>query len=499
MKEKVIKITSTAYFFVLLCLNLKQVPKMYISLMICTFMYICVDYICNIGSKICLEKCNNNSSNNKKVFALTFSIMIIAMGSCWIAYFPGGMNLDALGQWEQVHYGYLDNWHPIANTLFIKGITRICDDFGFYILVQILAFALSVGYFNVVLYKIGIRIEIILLATIGVALNPGTLNTAICMYKDVAFTIFAILMMGLVIQIYSSAGAILNQTSKLVVFIITTFFCTLMRHNGCLFTFPVLFLGILLYPQFRKNFLISAFSVIILILTTKCMLYPCLDVRSHDNILGEVVGVPMAILGNEIVQDSICIDDETHEFLNTIASDDEWREYYVCGEWDSMRWEFGGSRLLQNEKLSKILKLTLKSVVRNPDLAFESFSENTRVIFQVVGNSYWWYEPYIEENEFGILMISDNKLRSIIQEYSYITTPKGISTFFWNLGTAFLIESLCFMISLIKHNYSKIIIVLPVLIYNIGTALLLAGPNYRYFYLNVPVISAIVLVTFIKE
>ena len=62
----------------------------------------------------------------------------------------------------------------------------------------------------------------------------------------------------------------------------------------------------------------------------------------NEQVLPEAAGIPMAILGNELVNSPNTIDDETHSFLNSIASDEEWKQNYYTGEWDSVKWNFGG-------------------------------------------------------------------------------------------------------------------------------------------------------------
>ena len=64
------------------------------------------------------------------------------------------MNLDALGQWDQAQHGGFNDWHPVIYTLFIYAVTRIHNDFAFYIFVQILLFSISIGYLSIAVNKL---------------------------------------------------------------------------------------------------------------------------------------------------------------------------------------------------------------------------------------------------------------------------------------------------------------------------------------------------------
>lgn len=64
-----------------------------------------------------------------------FVIIFLGQMVYWAANYPGGFNLDAYGQWDQVHgLQKLNNWHPVFTTMLCWLITRLCDSFAFCIL-----------------------------------------------------------------------------------------------------------------------------------------------------------------------------------------------------------------------------------------------------------------------------------------------------------------------------------------------------------------------------
>ena len=58
----------------------------------------------------------------KSRYTVLLYFVIILFGSCiyWFAYFPGGFNLDAYGQWSQAH-GVLpyNDWHCFVSTVIV--------------------------------------------------------------------------------------------------------------------------------------------------------------------------------------------------------------------------------------------------------------------------------------------------------------------------------------------------------------------------------------------
>ena len=55
--------------------------------------------------------------NYQGLFVRLFLFILAGGMLYWLAYYPGGFNLDAYGQWDQVHgIQKLNNWHPVLTT-----------------------------------------------------------------------------------------------------------------------------------------------------------------------------------------------------------------------------------------------------------------------------------------------------------------------------------------------------------------------------------------------
>jgi hypothetical protein len=225
-----------------------------------------------------------------------------------------------------------------------------------------------------------------------------------------------------------------------------------------------------------------------------------LNVEPHENVVGESVGVPMAILGNAMVNDQENIPDDVREFLLEIAPIDDWEYYYYIGEWDSCKWEFGDGDLLKDESITNILHYTLETAISCPKTTYQSIRENTRIVWEaVVTNPDWVPTNYIEENDMGISSQAVPLLRGFIENIKSISLLPVISNVVWNTGFGIIAILVIFCIRYRTVETRKILMFLPLFIYDFGTMVLLAGPNQRYFYCNAVLYIPIILVLLIER
>lgn len=180
----------------------------------------------------------NKEHNKNEIFLLCFAIVLIGQLLYWFAYYPGGFNLDALGQWDQIHgLQQLNNWHPILTTFFYWILTRFNDNFEFCILVQLVVFALSISYFLRELYKNGISIFFVLVSSLVIAINPAIGMNNVCLIKDVPFTIVVIWTFFLMYKIYLSAGKCITYLGNRILLAIILSALSLIRHNAVFYLY----------------------------------------------------------------------------------------------------------------------------------------------------------------------------------------------------------------------------------------------------------------------
>lgn len=430
-------------------------------------------------------------------FCASMAVLILAGQMLyWFAYYPGGFNLDAYGQWDQVHgLMGLNNWHPVFTTTLYWLLTRICDSLAFCIFIQIASFSLSASYLLTYLREIGVPRTLLVMAGAYIAFNPAIAMNNVCLFKDVPFTIALIWATVMLMKIVLSKGAWLERPLHLVLLGACMLALALIRHNGIFFILPVFACLAFFFRSAAKRVLLTSLAFVVSLALIQGPLFSALSVEKHDNPVGEMVGIPMAIMANLYVSNPEETPDDVESFLLSIAERSEWESKYLLGEWDSCKWDFGGIYLLQDESLIDVLGLTLSSVSVSPELAYQSIRENTRVVWQVVGTANWDTWVYIEDNCYGIVADPNPTCEAIaLNVLRESVGPLG-SLLCWNIGVFNVVMALLSVGAVARKDHCKLLLALPPITYNLLTMLLLCGPSHRYFYYCSVLLIPIVLFT----
>jgi len=441
----------------------------------------------------------NKPINRKIILRSSFiCFAIILIGECiyWKAFYPGGFNLDAVGQWMQsVNDLPFNNWHPVISTLWYKILICISSSFSFVIFSGLVLFAIAFSYVMSKFIKYNISEKVVYIISIVVALCPTIMLFNICMIKDVQFAILVTFLFGILIEIYMSRGIWLKNKLNFLCFAIILVITSMVRHNAILFT---LFLVIGVHFCVEKNLRYLLKIIIILMLSIiiiiNVFVYRLLNVEKHSNIVGEISGIAMCIMVNALVTDSENLPSDVHEFLNQFASDEQFKDIYICGEWDSCKWDIEKLDLLSNVSINTIILLTIKTICVCPQASYEAVKEATRMMWQVEGNVYWYPEIYIEDNSYNIVAQYNNNYHYMFDKIIKLSVLP-IFNCVWSLGLIMLI--LLFIAHVANSGIKNITFLFPIIINTFFTTLMLCGPNYRYFYyINILFIPLIFVLLF---
>ena len=455
------------------------------------------------GERICKIDLNPTSENNSTIRAFIISFFVVLSGSIvyWLAYYPGGLNLDALGQWQQAH-GLLglNDWHPLMSTLIIKLVTMVNDSFAFCILLQVLSFSFAAALLLSTLLCYGVPKKIGVAIAIYIAINPAIGLNTISLTKDAQFTVLAVLMTDVLMRTYFSKGNwLLSPWHCFYLALVTALIC-LVRHNGILFAIPAIGLTLMLNRTISKRLLYTAVISGMCILLVKVPIASTLHIAPHEDPVGEAMGIPMAIMANALVTEPESIPDEVHDFLNCIADDESWIGQYCLGEWDSCKWVFPRAAIVKETQLSILLDYTLQTMVSCPDAAYASIRENTNIVWQpITMKDYWIPEVYIEDNEYGIAAKPMKLFSSITAVIARLSRIPLLSILCWNTGAQIIVILLAYLLAGKDKFNSAAFLYVPLLVYDMGTMMLLAGPNQRYFYCNAVLFLPIAVTAFIRR
>ena len=460
-----------------------------------------------VGIFICskVEFKINKKDSKKKNIILSISVFCITLLFYLLwqwAYFPGSFSPDSLSQLEQVITGNYNNWHPVLHTwIFFFIPYMIFNNVAAIVTMQIILFSLTVTYLCYVLYKYGLSKVIIFFAWLYIILNPNTSYIMLYPWKDSAFSIFSLILFVQLIQIYMTKGLWLKKWYNNIAFTIVAFLALEMRHNAILLIFPIFIILCLTFKkEIIKSLAISVFSIIIAMLILHGMIFKLADVKLPDKRVLETVGMPMTVISNVYVNDKNELSNECKEFMDSLATQEQWENNFNSKlGFNSIKWA-GNSNLgdkVDAEGYKNIFRYLLEAFINSPKYAVKGFFELTRMVWGTCGDANWKIPYGISDNNYNIQYYNGNELLSKIT--AFYGNNKLVLKIFNYLGTIICIMMFAAIGKIGKGNLSKIFIIVPPLIYNFGTMLLLTGNDFRFFHLNFLIIIPILYIIFVNN
>ena len=204
-----------------------------------------------------------DEASSRKWAVIFFAVPLVCFLFKYMVYWPGAFMTDSMVQYGQAVTGEYDNWHPVIHTLLFFRLPLLLSGGwkGSVVLFQIILFSLALSYAFSTLRRIaGERFALVSLAF--VLLNPETTNLAVFPVKDTAFGIGALVLVSFTLRIFFSSGEWIRKPLNLLVFAAVLALTSLVRHNGVLFTVPLLFALCLLIPWKRLLALAACFAVL---------------------------------------------------------------------------------------------------------------------------------------------------------------------------------------------------------------------------------------------
>jgi hypothetical protein len=380
-------------------------------------------------------------------------------------------------------------------------ITRLCNHYAFVIFCQILLFSYSIGYLIATLEAWGYSKKLLLFIGLFIILNPFTQGLMLYMWKDVAFTILLIFVTAHLLSVYLSGGKWLTRWRNIITFSLCIGLATLIRHNGMFFTFPLLILLLLFY--LKNNWKVSLILVIagLLILVIRGPLYSVLNVSYPDNTYTESVGIPMTIMGDVMVKNPQALSFETKNFLQAIASNEQWQSEYIPGNFNSVKVPWHTADYISKVPVRDFATMTFHTIQSDPLNSFLAVREITVSVWGIVGD----FKSLDLLSSRESLLNESNFARKFIKNGLFIFDNLMISIpllggLFTKIGLNMLLLLLAGIFSLYKNGSKTILLILPSLIYNLGTMLLLCTDrDLRFFHFNVVITLPIILVLFSKS
>lgn len=430
-----------------------------------------------------------------------FLIPFLFFLSLFIIYYPGGFSPDSISQYEQTLTHQYNNWHPVLATLISFRLPLLLSNgwLGSVILFQILLFSGVIGYccYSVRQYT-NRKITYILL--VFFLLNPQTGNMAMFAWKDSLFAIAVLLLTTFALHIYFTDGKWL-QNGKTGLLILLLALTSLLRHNAILFTFPFI---VALAGYVSRQKAVTVFTVTCaLIICIKGCLFPLMHVELPSQRKGEMLGLPMSVIGAVTAQNPASLDDETKEFVYQIAPAQTWETHFRNGYNNIKFLPETRPQIIDEHGAKKVLRMTARCFAREPLLSLKALVTATYPVYSILDHSALYPFPSIAENPYGISANSGKlptvarKTRFVLARFLDICFPY----FFIYVGFMHLLLVLAWTTCPTLSSCRKILFTLPVFCYNFGTALLLCGPNdcWRFFFYTFLVTPVLLILFFTRK
>lgn len=466
-------------------------------ILIVAFLIVLCQFILNKvrGLKVLIKK--RNIAKKEKVlwftafFAVSFGILV----RWYLAYYPGAFSSDALYQYEQALSGQYNDRKPILQTLITFTLPlKLTGRADAIVLFQVVEYSCVLAYMAFIMWKYT-GLHIALPALLYTLLNPVTGNIVVCPWKDVTFAMFAVLLMTFGLQVHITDGKWLKSKRNLLFLVLVFTIATIVRHNGILFTAPLL-LAILIRTD-RKKVIGILISCLICMGLIKGCWYPFLSVEEQWYPKTRVLGVPMTILGNAVQEVPESFDEETLAFMYNVATEDMWNDVYQSGNFNSIKW-VSNQAVIDEAGIREVSAMALRTLFRTPGPALKGFFELTDMVYGLNSELDWGIYPYLRENNLG-LEAHELCEKGHLDDYTDFSRKKVIKYFFWYVG----VVNLLIVIAVLgkcrftaKDDWKKILFALSILFYNFGTMLMLSGNEFRYFYLNYPLCPILLLILF---
>lgn len=432
---------------------------------------------------------------------LYFAVPLVLFLAKFFIYYPGAMTADSFDQYGQVLSGQYNDWHPVMQTLFSFWIplTLTGGWIGSISLFQVLVFSLSLSYTLLSVRKYTNN-RVALIMMLYVLLNPETSNIALFPWKDVPFAIGAMLLLTLALHIWFTNGEWIRNPWHLVSFVILWVCTTLFRHNALLFTVP--FLVAVFFLITKKTALILCVGASVLVVGIKFPLYSVLDVKSPDKRNVESLGLPMTVIGAAVTYAPERLDDDILEFAYQVAPREVWEQNYRYGNFNNVKFHFLTEKwVIERYGPKKILNMMIRCFQKAPVESLKGFIKLTETVYSVCDDYKYMDIPVIGQNEYGIYQQGIPALQNVNEKVTRAVFNLFPRSFMY-IGSMHLILLIVILAKCRLNkwkDWKKILMVIPLFVYNYGTALLLTGAfdSSRFFFytfLLTPILLVILLV-----
>ncbi|MDO4323490.1 MAG: DUF6020 family protein [Lachnospiraceae bacterium] len=371
-----------------------------------------------------LDRISPKATGEKGAFSrkyyITASLLVLL---CWIPYFilffPGTSSTDTASQIAQF-FGqptwtrnmssvrgddiYLSNHFPFFTTVLIGSFVKLGVMMGkaaygvaLYVFLQMMfmAFVLTGVWFY--LRWAGLSQRCLKAGLVFTAIFPLYPMDAVCVLKDVSFSVFCLIMSVLLFEIVRSRGEALKKKSFCAALLLDTFLVILFRSQG---VYIMILVALVVLVVYRRYWLQAAASLLLPILVFQLVwvkiLLPMWNVAPSGR--QEAIGILFQQTARYVSEYPEDVTEEEKEVIDKVIAYDLLAEKYNPTLTDPVKFTFRQD--CTTEELLEYLKVWLSMLKRHPGTYVEAVLNNCYGFFYLGHSSGLVYKSYVNKDRW---------------------------------------------------------------------------------------------------
>ncbi|AIS59500.1 DUF6020 family protein [Listeria ivanovii] len=325
-------------------------------------------------------KVKNQYKPKWTLFALFALIPFLVWMMSFLAYYPAKMTFDSYFQWGMAHgIRQYSEWHPMLHTLWIQATSFIYNSPASYIFSQIVVVSLIVGYAVYTLVKMGARIWIGIVISIGYAVYPVAMIYSATAWKDFPFAAFILLFTVLILKTVQSNGEWLKNWWHFAAFILVAFICINLRNNGIM----IVVASLVFLLIFMKNFRIIIGGILIGTLGLNFLFSFIMTngLHAQSNPLNQALAIPSQQIGATFYNDGD-FTPELKEYFTSILPEENWEKDYNPYTVDPIKHDAEYDASVIEDDFGLYIKNWFKLLTHNFGIYVGAYLDQIAVIWQ---------------------------------------------------------------------------------------------------------------------
>ncbi|PZF90350.1 hypothetical protein C1903_03725 [Listeria ivanovii] len=325
-------------------------------------------------------KVKNQYKPKWTLFALFSLIPFLVWMMSFLAYYPAKMTFDSYFQWGMAHgIRQYSEWHPMLHTLWIQATSFIYNSPANYIFSQIVVVSLIVGYAVYTLVKMGARIWIGIVISIGYAIYPVAMIYSATAWKDFPFAAFILLFTVLILKTVQSNGEWLKNWWHFAAFILVAFICINLRNNGIM----IVMVSLVFLLIFMKNFRVIIGGILVGTLGLNFLFSFIMTngLHAQSNPLNQALAIPSQQIGATFYNDGD-FTPELKEYFTSILPEENWKKDYNPYTVDPIKHDAEYDASVIEDDFGLYIKNWFKLLTHNFGIYVGAYLDQIAVIWQ---------------------------------------------------------------------------------------------------------------------